>query len=43
MELAVLILQDVWPPTPSENYRKSHFIAEEWVDKVSPLGFRSLA
>lgn len=27
--------QGVWPPTPEENYRKSHLIVEEWVDKVS--------
>jgi hypothetical protein len=26
-------MQDVWPPVPGENYRKSHFIVEEWVDK----------
>ena len=24
----------MWPPIPEENYRKSHFIVEEWVDKV---------
>ncbi|KAK4688831.1 hypothetical protein P7C73_g1275, partial [Tremellales sp. Uapishka_1] len=24
---------DVWPPVPIENYRKSHLITEEWVDK----------
>ncbi|WVR06909.1 hypothetical protein IAU60_003945 [Kwoniella sp. DSM 27419] len=24
---------DVWPPVPAENYRKSHLIVEEWVDK----------
>nr|XP_031863417.1 uncharacterized protein CI109_001293 [Kwoniella shandongensis]KAA5530489.1 hypothetical protein CI109_001293 [Kwoniella shandongensis] len=24
---------NVWPPVPEENYRKSHYIAEEWVDK----------
>ncbi|WVW84107.1 hypothetical protein I302_106136 [Kwoniella bestiolae CBS 10118] len=24
---------NVWPPIPDENYRKSHFIVEEWVDK----------
>ncbi|WWD03346.1 hypothetical protein V865_001398 [Kwoniella europaea PYCC6329] len=24
---------NVWPPIPDENYRKSHYIVEEWVDK----------
>ncbi|ORX35755.1 hypothetical protein BD324DRAFT_75812 [Kockovaella imperatae] len=24
---------NVWPPVPEENYRKAHFIVEEWVDK----------
>ncbi|RXK39311.1 hypothetical protein M231_03390 [Tremella mesenterica] len=24
---------DVWPPNPGQNFRKSHFITEEWVDK----------
>jgi hypothetical protein len=28
-------IQDVWPPVPEDNYRKSHLIAAEWVDKVS--------
>jgi hypothetical protein len=28
-------LQDVWPPIPEDNYRKSHLITAEWVDKVS--------
>nr|ODO01231.1 hypothetical protein L204_01959 [Cryptococcus depauperatus CBS 7855] len=23
----------VWPPTPTDNYRKSHYVVEEWVDK----------
>ncbi|WVQ73981.1 hypothetical protein IAR50_003562 [Cryptococcus sp. DSM 104548] len=23
----------VWPPTPENNYRKSHYVVEEWVDK----------
>lgn len=27
--------QNVWPPVPERNYRKSHYIVEEWVDKVS--------
>ncbi|WRT66537.1 uncharacterized protein IL334_003496 [Kwoniella shivajii] len=30
---------NVWPPVPDENYRKSHYIVEEWVDKranISP-------
>lgn len=25
---------DVWPPVPDVNYRKSHFVTQEWVDKV---------
>ncbi|ODO09142.1 hypothetical protein I350_02742 [Cryptococcus amylolentus CBS 6273] len=25
----------VWPPTPEDNYRKSHYVVEEWVDKAS--------
>ena len=29
-----LILQDVWPPIPEDNYRKSHLITAEWVDKA---------
>ncbi|KAL7421913.1 hypothetical protein Q5752_003685 [Cryptotrichosporon argae] len=24
---------DVWPPVPEQNYRKAHYITEEWVDK----------
>jgi hypothetical protein len=28
---------DVWPPVPDVNYRKSHFITQEWVDKVSSV------
>ncbi|AFR94452.1 hypothetical protein C343_02533 [Cryptococcus neoformans C23] len=23
----------VWPPVPADNYRKSHYVVEEWVDK----------
>ncbi|WWC62154.1 uncharacterized protein I303_104746 [Kwoniella dejecticola CBS 10117] len=33
---------NVWPPIPDENYRKSHYIVEEWVDKranVNPPNF----
>ncbi|WVQ99537.1 hypothetical protein IAU59_006673 [Kwoniella sp. CBS 9459] len=33
---------DVWPPVPEENYRKSHYIVEEWVDKranISPPNY----
>lgn len=33
-----LTRQDVWPPIPEENYRKNHYIAEEWVDKVGLHG-----
>jgi hypothetical protein len=32
----------VWPPIPEENYRKSHLITEEWVDKVSTVSQISL-
>jgi hypothetical protein len=32
----------VWPPIPEENYRKSHLITEEWVDKVSTVSQTSL-
>lgn len=28
-------MQDVWPPVPDKNYRKAHYVMEEWVDKVS--------
>ncbi|GMK55266.1 hypothetical protein CspeluHIS016_0203220 [Cutaneotrichosporon spelunceum] len=24
---------DVWPPIPDKNYRKAHYVMEEWVDK----------
>ncbi|TXT08977.1 hypothetical protein VHUM_02451 [Vanrija humicola] len=24
---------DVWPPIPDKNYRKAHYVIEEWVDK----------
>jgi len=34
MRCANLRAVGVWPPVPQENYRKSHFITEEWVDKV---------
>lgn len=30
-------VQDVWPPLPEDNYRKSHLITAEWVDKVSHI------
>ncbi|OCF32973.1 hypothetical protein I316_05311 [Kwoniella heveanensis BCC8398] len=33
---------EVWPPVPEENYRKSHYIVEEWVDKranISPPNY----
>jgi hypothetical protein len=38
MRCANLRAVGVWPPIPQENYRKSHFITEEWVDKVGSGG-----
>lgn len=25
---------DSWPPLPDENYRRSHYVVSEWLDKV---------
>ena len=33
LRCAHLRASGVWPPEPQYNYRKSHFVVEEWVDK----------
>lgn len=27
------LAQDAWPPIPDDNYRRSHYVVSDWLDK----------
>lgn len=31
------LAQHAWPPLPDENYRRSHYVVSDWLDKVGGL------